>query len=206
MTPSLNKTRFTEFLVQENSLDKCGFEEWIFYPGMLFNELEKWWGDKRGQRDRPHEGLDLFLYRDQRDRILHLDKKTRVPVMYDGVVVSVLNDFLGKSVIMEHAFADNENRKFCTIYGHTSPLAGLRVGRIVKQGDIIAALAESSSSKTNILSHLHISLGRKSESISYDELDWETLGVTDTLTLMDPMLLIGEEGWTLTNTSPMLDT
>jgi hypothetical protein len=35
MAQSLSKTRFTEFLVQENSLDECGFEEWIFYPGML---------------------------------------------------------------------------------------------------------------------------------------------------------------------------
>ena len=204
-TSFLVKTRFTEFIIRENALDERGFEEWIFLPGMLFNSMNKWWADY-GKRKRAHEGLDLCLYRDQRNRLHRLDEKTKIPVMYDGIVVRILNDFLGKSVIVEHGLPGSHNGKFCTVYGHTSPVASLRVGRIVKQGDIIATLAESSRSKTNVFSHLHISLGRKSESISYDELDWETLGATDTLTLMDPMLLIGEEGRTLTNTSPMLDT
>jgi murein DD-endopeptidase MepM/ murein hydrolase activator NlpD len=190
MPPSLSKTRFTEFLVQENSLDECGFVEWIFYPGMLFNELEKWWGDKKGKRDRPHEGLDLFLYRDQRDRILHLDKKTRVPVMYDGVVVSILNDFLGKSLIMEHGFADGDNRKFCTIYGHTNPYDGIHVGRVVRQGDVIATLADAGKSKAGISTHLHISVGWIFKSISYDRLDWETIGAPDAMTLLDPLNVI----------------
>jgi hypothetical protein len=190
MTPSLSKTRFTEFLVQENSLDECGFEEWIFYPGMLFNELEKWWGDKKGKRDRPHEGLDLFLYRDQRDRVLHLDKKTRVPVMYDGVVVSILNDFLGKSVIMEHGFADGDNRKFCTIYGHTNPYDGIHVGRAVRQGDVIATLADAGKSNAGISTHLHISVGWISKSISYDRFDWETIGAPDAMKLLDPLNVI----------------
>ena len=50
-TPSLKKTRFTEFLIRENSLDERGFQEWVFCPGMLFNSLDKWWGDQ-GLRDR----------------------------------------------------------------------------------------------------------------------------------------------------------
>jgi murein DD-endopeptidase MepM/ murein hydrolase activator NlpD len=190
MPPSLGKTRFTEFLVQENSLDENGFEEWIFYPGMLFNELAKWWGDKKGKRNRPHEGLDLFLYRDHRDSILKLDKKTRVPVMYDGVVVSILDDFLGKSVIMEHGFADSDNRKFCTIYGHTNPYDSIHVGRVVKQGDVIATLADAGKSKAGISTHLHISVGWIFNSISYDRLDWETIGVPDAMTLLDPLNVI----------------
>jgi murein DD-endopeptidase MepM/ murein hydrolase activator NlpD len=190
MTTSLNKTRFTEFLVRENSLDKSGFEEWIFYPGMLFNELEKWWGDKKGKRNRRHEGLDLFLYRDQRDRILQLDKKTRVPVMYDGVVVSILSDFLGRSVIVEHGSADNDNRKLCTIYGHTSPYEDIQVGRTVKQGDVIATLADAGKSKAGISTHLHISIGWTFKSISYDRLGWETIGDPDKMTLLDPLNFI----------------
>jgi murein DD-endopeptidase MepM/ murein hydrolase activator NlpD len=188
-TPSLGKTRFTEVIIRENALDERGFEEWIFFPGMLFNALDKWWADQ-GKRKKPHEGLDLCLYRDRRNRVHRLDEKTKIPAMYDGVVVRIVNDFLGKSVIIEHALSDSDNGKFCTIYGHTNPHAGLRVGRIVKQGDIIATLADSGKSKANILPHLHISLGWKSGFISYDEFDWETMGVTDTLTLLDPLYFI----------------
>jgi hypothetical protein len=188
-TSPLSKTRFTEFLITENALDEVGFEKWIFCPGMLFNALDKWWCDK-GKRDKPHEGLDLCLYRDRRNRILRLDEKTKIPVMYDGVVVRIINDFLGKSVIIEHSIHDRYNSQFCTIYAHTNPYDGLNVGRIVKEGDIIATLAGSSKSKVNIFSHLHISLGWTSKLISYDQLDWETIGTPNTLTLLDPLYFI----------------
>ena len=189
-TPFLSKTRFTEYLIQENTLDEHGFEEWIFYTGMLFNAPDKWWGDQ-GKRDKPHEGLDLCLYRDRRGRMRRLDKKTKIPVIYDGIVVGIVNDFLGKSVIIEHGLTDSENNRFCTIYGHLNPQKGLHVGRIVKEGDIIATLADLRNSKVKTLSHLHISLGWASKFISYDKFDWETIGAPNTLTLMDPLYVIG---------------
>jgi len=186
---SLRKTQFNEFIIRENGLDKLGFKEWIFYPGMLFNAPDKWWGD-RGKRNRPHEGLDLCLYRDRWDRILPLDEKTKIPVMYDGTVVRIVNDLLGKSIIMEHNLHDNDNRRFCTIYGHTNPSVDIHVGRIVKEGDIIATIADPNKLKINILQHLHISLGWVSEVASYDKLDWETIGASNTLTLLDPLHII----------------
>ena len=188
-TLSLRKTRFNEFLIRENALNKRGFKEWIFYPGMLFNAPDKWWGD-RGKRDRPHEGLDLCLYRDRWDRILALDEKTKIPVMYAGTVVGVVNDFLGKSVIVEHGLRDKDNRRFCTIYGHTNPSVDIHVGRIVKEGDIIATLADSNRLKADIFAHLHISIGWASEVVSYDKFDWETIGASNTLTLRDPLPII----------------
>ena len=189
-TPSLSKTRFTEHLIQENTLDGNGFEEWIFYPGMLFNAPDKWWGNQ-GKRDKPHEGLDLCLYRDLPGKIRRLDEKTKIPVIYDGIVVGIVDDFLGKSVIIEHGLTDSDNHRFCTIYGHLNPHKGLHVGRIVKEGDIIATLADSNNSKVKTLSHLHISLGWTSKFISYDKLDWKTIGAPNTLTLMDPLYVIG---------------
>jgi hypothetical protein len=188
-TPLLRKTRFTEFLIRANALDKDGFEQWIFRPGMLFNGLNKWWGDQE-KRDKPHEGLDLCLYRVQRGRILRLDEKTKIPVIYDGVVVRIVNDFLGRSVIIEHSTSDSDNSRFCTIYGHTNPSDDLHIGRIVKRGDIIATLADASKSKANIFSHLHISLGWASKVDSYDKLDWETIGALNTLKLLDPLDVI----------------
>ena len=189
-SPSLSKTRFTEYLIQENSLDEHGFEEWIFYPDMLFNAPDKWWGDQ-GKRDKPHEGLDLCLYKDRRGRMRRLDEKTKIPVIYDGIVVGIVDDFLGKSVIIEHGLTDSDNNRFCSIYGHLNPHKDLHVGRIVKKSDIIATLANSNNSKVKTLSHLHISLGWTSKFISYDKLDWKTIGAPNTLTLINPLYVIG---------------
>ena len=188
-TPSLRNTRFTEYLIRKNALDTGGFNEWVFCPGMLFNSTDKWWGDQ-GRRDKPHEGLDLCLYKDREDTILRLGEKVKVPVIYDGVVVGIVDDFLGKSVIIEHLFSDCDNNKLCTIYGHTIPEDNLHVGKIVKKGDVIAALADSSRSKTDIFPHLHISLGWTSKVISYERLDWGNIGAPNTLTLLDPLQVI----------------
>ena len=41
--------------------------------------------------------------------------------------------------------------------------------------------------------HLHLSLARTSRPISYDRLDWTTIGDSDALTLLDPIDLIDWE-------------
>jgi len=187
---SLSNTRFTEHLIHENALDENGFKEWIFYPGMLFNAVEKWWGN-HGKRDKPHEGLDLCLYRDRRGHQRQLDEKTKIPVIYDGTVVGIVNDFLGKSVIIEHDLTDSDHNRVCTIYGHIKPRKRLQNGQMVKEGDIIATLADLNNSKVTIFPHLHISLGWASKLISYDKLDWKTIGAPNTLTLMDPLCVLG---------------
>ncbi|MFO7970928.1 MAG: M23 family metallopeptidase [Desulfobacterales bacterium] len=188
-TRSLRNSRFTEFLIRKNALDQGGFNGWVFCPGMLFNSTDKWWGDQ-GKRDKPHEGLDLCLYKDREDTILRLGEKAKVPAIYDGTVVGIVDDFLGKSVIIEHLISDCDNNRLCSIYGHTLPADTLYVGKIVKQGDVIATLADSSMSKTGIIPHLHISLGWISNEISYDRLDWENIGDPDMLTLLDPLRVI----------------
>ena len=188
-TPSIRNTRFTELLIQKNALDRGGFKEWVFCPGMLFNSTDKWWGDQ-GRRDKPHEGLDVCLYKDRKDTILRLGEKTKVPVIFDGTVVGIIDDFLGKSVIIEHLFSDVENKRLCTIYGHTIPKDHLSVGNIVKKGDVIATLNDTKRSKTNIFPHLHITLGWASKAISYDRLDWETIGAANTVILLDPLQII----------------
>jgi len=193
---SLSKTRFAEHLIHENALDVNGFKEWIFYPGMLFNAVEKWWGN-HGKRNKPHEGLDLCLYRDRRGNKRQLDEKTRVPAIYDGTVVGIVNDFLGKSVIIEHDLTDSDHNRFCTIYGHIYPRKRIQNGRMVKEGDIIATLADLHNSKVTIFPHLHISLGWASKLISYDKLDWKTIGASNTFTLMDPLYVIGRPYRTL---------
>jgi murein DD-endopeptidase MepM/ murein hydrolase activator NlpD len=182
----LGNTRFTEYIIHENALEENGFKEWIFRPGMLFNATEKWWGDQ-GKRDKPHEGLDLFIYRDLRENTRQLNEKTKIPVIFDGTVKAIFNDFLGKSLIIEHNLTDINDNRLCTIYGHINPGKTLQLGSKVKEGDIIASLAHPGNSKATIFSHLHVSLGWASKLISYDKLDWKKIGVTKTLNLIDPL-------------------
>ena len=91
----LKKSRFTEIFIHENALEAAGFDEWIFLPGMMFRAQDKWWGD-RGKREKAHEGIDLCLYKDRQDRIQRLKKNAKIPVMYSGKIVGILDDFLGK--------------------------------------------------------------------------------------------------------------
>ncbi len=188
-TPFLKKSRFTQFLVGKNGLDESGFKEWIFYPGMLFQAVDKWWGN-RGKRERPHEGLDLCFYKDREDRILRLGEKTKIPVLYDGFVVRVMDDFIGKSIIVEHPPHKNEYLTFCTIYGHTNPDRDLKVGQTVKEGEILATLARPTKSQRNVPPHLHLSIGWVVEKISYQNLYWETMSMTRTFKWIDPIQVI----------------
>ena len=180
------KTRFTEYFTRANGLADNGFSEWVFLPGMLFQAPHKWWG-KGGKRDNLHEGLDLCIYRDRRNRISHFKETTRIPAMYDGVVLKIIDDFLGKSVFMEHVLPDNNNILLLTIYGHTRPVAGLEAGSSFYRGDVIACLAGRAKPEAAMAPHLHISTGWSSQLILPDQLDWKTIGTADSPTLFNPL-------------------
>ncbi len=186
---ALKITCFTEMLIEENGLDQNGFECWLFCPGMLFNSPQKWWGD-HGRRDFPHEGIDLCLYRDRTKRTLRLDVKCRIPVMHDGMVKAIFTDYLGKAVIIEHKTTESENERFLSVYAHTKPRDDVKIGTMVKEGDIIANIADTGRSKARIIPHLHFSLGLPSPSLSYDPFVWNIMRNPDLITLLDPLKVI----------------
>lgn len=197
--PPLKKSQFTGILVQKNALDRSGFKEWTFCPGMLFNAEHKWWGD-RGKRSSAHEGLDLFLYKNNAGEVLRLDERTEVPAIYDGTVVRVIDDFLGRSIFMEHY--SHGNSRIITAFGHTRPLKGIEAGSIVKEGDIIATIADISDPKIKIAPHLHITAGWTSRDLSYETLGWETIGASAMIKLVDPLDIIGSSSQLLESCSP----
>ena len=175
----IKKSEFSKFFRRKNTL---GFKEWVFLPGMLFEETDKWWGNK-GKRDKPHEGIDLCSYKNGQNKILYLNEKTSIPVMYDGIIAKIMDDFLGETVIVEHTF---KNDKLCSFYGHIQPDKSLDIGKFVKEGDIIGSLTVGKKVK-DIFPHLHISMGRVLRSISYEQLNWETMNVLENLMLLDPL-------------------
>lgn len=189
MPLSLNKSHFTRMLIEENALDRHGFESWCFCQGMLFNSPDKWWGD-RGLRDFPHEGLDLCLFRDRSGELRRLDGKTRIPVMHHGVVKAMFKDYLGQTLIIEHDHPCSNTGVFLSLYAHTTPHADMGVGAVVKEGDVIAAIGDTGNSQSSIIPHLHLSFGIPSESFSYKGFAWNIIRKPELITLLDPLTVI----------------
>jgi len=188
-TMPLKKSRFTKMLIEKNAFDQSGFERWVFCQGMLFNSAAKWWGDY-GRRDFPHEGIDLCLYRDRSRRIRRMDEKTRIPVMHDGVVKVRFKDYLGQTLIIEHENSGSNAGMFISLYAHIKPRSTIDVGAIVKEGDIIATLGDTSNSKSHIIPHLHFSLGFPAKSFCYEGFVWNTIRRPEKIILLDPLAII----------------
>ena len=176
-------------LLKKNALEQRGFECWIFCNGMLFNSPDKWWGDY-GLRDFPHEGIDLCLLKDRSHKIHRLDENTRIPVMHDGVIKAMFKDYLGQALIIEHETAANKFEMFISMYAHTNPKPGMEIGTPVKEGDIIATIADTSHSKANILPHLHFSMGIPSGTFNYEGFFWDMVRDPEMMTLLDPLPII----------------
>jgi hypothetical protein len=177
---------FTQALVRANGLDKCGFQGWHVEPAMRFCAARLWWAD-RGPRPRPHEGLDLAFYRGRADRVRRLDLETGIPAMYDGAVVHLCDDYVGRSVMMEHRFSGRPGW-FYTLYGHTRPCRGIAAGRALCAGEVVAQLAPVTRPGSTTLPHLHISVGWAPEPVTPQRLDWDLL--PDVLRLLDPLPLL----------------
>jgi murein DD-endopeptidase MepM/ murein hydrolase activator NlpD len=184
----LTESCFIESLLKKNALKDKEFKEWVFYPGMLFGSLDKWWD--RGKRDKPHEGLDLCFYRDYTDKILRINDGINIPAIFDGIVTGIIDDFLGKSIIIKHNITGDSKSEFYSVYGHVIPGESINIGCIVKQGDIIAALADAGKSKAKIFPHLHITLGYTSEATFHDKLNWTIISDPKYFTLIDPIKII----------------
>jgi len=187
---TLPRSGFSDCLIRENGLGRGQFERWLFYPGMLFEAESEWWGDQAA-RNRPHEGLDICLYQNRRNQVCTLDENTKIPAMYDGVVVGVIKDFLGQTIVMEHRDLGGESGLHCyTFFGHTRPAEGLAAGRSVTGGEPIALLSGVRGSKRGMLPHLHLSVSLASIAVPYDRLHWRHISTSSALTLIDPLQLL----------------
>ena len=185
----LPRTRFNEYLVGHNNLGERGFENWIFHPGMLFNSTDRWWGNG-GSRDNPHQGLDLCLYRDRNGEDCALDEKIKIPLIYDGEVVNIINDYNGKSIFLIHDTCDGKGNQLYSIYGHTEPYDGFAKGRILNEGDVIATIKDTREKKVDIMPHLHVSLAWVPKSLPDNKLNWKTISDPAIVTLLNPLEVI----------------
>jgi len=175
----------TFFAKHNNDFHTYGFKEWIFYPGMLFQDREAWWADN-GLRAAPHEGIDLCFYRDKTGQVRRIGNGTKIPVMYTGDIVHIHNDFLGKSIYVKHSIKDKGGNALHTIYGHTIPWNHHDKRKRIREGDIIAEIAVLSEN-SKILPHIHITMAWIPETLSCNKLNWKAIGNPRLITLCNPL-------------------
>lgn len=190
---------FTEAFLRVNRV-AADFAGWLLDPGMLFGAESTWWGE-RAARERPHEGLDLAAYRGEDGRIVRLDGSTRLSAMYDGVVVGVFDDFLGRSLLLAHAVVDEARGRLFSAFGHTRPDGDVVAGRMVRAGEPVASVAGPTLS--SVPPHVHISVGWARNGVTEQLLDWRVLPRADGIVLIDPLPLIEEPGAGVSELAPL---
>ena len=186
-TRDLPQSGFCECLQLTNHLDVV---EWMFEPGMLFQSSATWWGD-RGNRLRPHEGLDLRLFRTSANRVASLPPGSLIPALYNGEVVRIINDFLGRTIFVRHRQHGSAGRDLYTVYGHVEPRAALSAGVFVNGGEGIAHLATRGKGETGPPPHLHLTASWITLEVDALQLDWKLMGRQKEVSLVDPLSLIG---------------
>jgi len=190
---SLEPSAFGERLIRWNGLDAAGFAAWEFLPGMRFGDREAWWRDG-GDRDFPHEGLDVGWYRTAGGGRLALGAGVRVPAPWPGEVVAVIPDFLGTSVFVAHAQRDGSGRRLHSVCGHLSPRSGLAPGSAVGEGDEIGTIAAPAGAD-RVPPHLHLTLALLARDTAGATLGWPALRDPSRVLLLDPQpLLAGRPG------------
>jgi len=182
------KSGFTEHFIRANGLRKNDFKEWLLCSGMFFEAPNQWWRIQ-GKRKKLHQGLDLGFYRNQKKGIIGFDDNTKIPTIYDGLIVGIFNDFLGKSIFIKHEISSADNGTLCTILGHLTPESEICPGMRLEEGEIIARVASSVTS--SVRSHLHLSMGWIKKEITDEFLDWQGISISETLKLIDPLGIIG---------------
>lgn len=186
MTREPPPTDFILRLMAANGLGAKGKIRWLFFEGMLFGSMQKWWGAP-GRRLFSHEGLDLCFFETESSR-RRLDESVQVPVLYDGRVAHITDDFLGRTVVFRHRFPDGGS--LLSLYGHLAPDKNLRIGDGLRAGEIFARIAEIFSAKKRLVPHLHISLANPEGLPPAEGLEWEFLNTVDRRVFFDPLAAI----------------
>ena len=133
--------------------EESGFKSWVFLPGMLFGNRIEWWGDGCRRRTE-HEGLDFatgFLHNGE---ICGIPEGVPARAVADGEVAAVLDDFIGKTVVVRHSTISRPNGDiFHTLLSHIQPQVSRQDA--VAKGQMIGKVGKST--KAGAPAHLHLS-------------------------------------------------
>ena len=140
---------FPEWL---NELKKeSGFVSWVFRPGKLFGSRREWWGD-RNRRFAEHEGIDFAEGRNSGGKLIPIPEGTPIRAIEDGEIAAVLDDFLGKTVLVRHP--QTVNRQGSILYTQYSHILPVDVSAsAVSKGQVLGRVGRTTQSKAPM--HFH---------------------------------------------------
>ena len=184
---------FIHALITANRLDRPGIEKWLFFPGMLFGSRRSWWGIGK-PRPFSHEGVDVCLFETVGQKRFRLDASTRVPAPRPGTIVSIIDDFIGKTIVWEPDCCLQEGFPVYVLYAHVKPVNDLGAGDRVSAGETLARIARADPDRTPLPPHLHLSVVMKKAIPFPDRLDWPYLNRLDRSAFLDPLPLAGIHG------------
>jgi hypothetical protein len=132
--------------------EESGFSHWTFTPGMLFGDCIEWWGDRCRRRTK-HEGIDFARGFLSGSGIRSIPEDVPVRSIADGEVAAILDDFLGKTVVIRHSsIARPDGDVFHTLLSHIRPLVARN--ELVSKGRIIGCVGKLTQAR--VPAHLHL--------------------------------------------------
>lgn len=177
------KSNFTGNLLALNRTTILNFSKWSFTPGMAYGDSIKWW-DRRTERRTRHEGLDFATYRDRENKVHRLGGGVAVPPFYRGRLVGVMDDFLGKTAVVEHQIANHRGHILYGLYAHLLPAATLETGEILDESNELGMIAPALNKSCP--AHLHISTVWIARRFPIEQLSWAGFGEQDGFQPCDP--------------------
>jgi len=148
--PESTLSGFREWL--RRLTEECGFKCWVLCPGMLFGDRQEWWGE-RSRRRTEHEGVDFATGLLPNGETGNIPGGVPVRSLADGDVVAVLDDFIGKTVVVRHSAISREDGDvFYTCLSHIQPR--VRPADSVAGGQIVGTTGKSTG--TSAPSHIHL--------------------------------------------------
>lgn len=165
----------------------AGLKNFNFYPGMLFRSRDKWWPDS-GIRPTRHEGIDICYYTDSAGKEQKFTPRISIPLMASGTIFAICHDFLGQSLFIDHGVYGS--LRFLSVYAHIVQHRHLRIGLKVQAGEVVGVVADTAGRKNRMPAHLHISLMKIPQTVSFEVLDWNYICNSANVELVDPLSMM----------------
>jgi hypothetical protein len=185
----LRVSEFTSHLAVLNNLDQLGFDRFVFFPGMLFLSFNTWWG-KNSIRKTAHEGLDVCFFINIRQNQFRLDETIRIPILFEGEIVHIMEDFLGQTIVARHRTEASGGKFFLSFYAHIIPDRRLTIGDVIKAGEPLGTIVDPKKVNSPLVPHLHISLAWESMLPPSTLLTWNILNQVDRSAFFDPLKVL----------------
>lgn len=171
-----------------NNLSPSDCMAWIIRPGMEFGANAAWWGVRK-PRKSPHEGVDLCMFRDSAGAIHRMGSCYLIPSACDGVIASVIADFIGMSVFVKTGLRRGDGKALYLLYGHVQPAAGIEAGCAITGGDPVGSVSDTALKVNGPSPHLHVSTAFIREDFPMEMFNWHGL-VEGEAEFLDPLDLI----------------